>query len=118
MPDHPMTEMKTAQMILIFGARSLLKEQNLLQQIEDSYPQAHTFGCSTAGEIYGAQVFDDSIVTTAIKFDHTQINDVQIHLNQVDNSYQAGEYLANALPLVYSNKVWRYGSSSYDFIGG
>jgi hypothetical protein len=97
-PEHPKAEMKTAQLILMFGARSLLKEQSLLQQIKDVYPQAHILGCSTAGEIYGAQVFDDSIVTTAIKFDHTQIRKVQLYLNQVDNSYQAGEYLANALP--------------------
>jgi hypothetical protein len=98
MPEHPKTVMKSAQLILIFGARSLLKEQNLLQRIKDSYPQAHSFGYSTAGEIYGGQVLDDSIVTTAIMFEHTQIRDVQLHLNLVDNSDQAGEYLAKALP--------------------
>jgi hypothetical protein len=99
MPERPITDMKTAQLILIFGARSLLREQNLLQQIKDLYPQAHTFGCSTAGEICGAQVFVDSVVTTAISFKYTQIKDVRLHLNQVDNSYQAGEHLAKALPL-------------------
>ena len=52
MPEHPKTDMKTAQWILIFGARSLLKEQNLIQQIKDSYLQAHTFGCSTAGKVH------------------------------------------------------------------
>ena len=84
MPEHPKTDMKSAQLILIFGARSLLKEQNLLQRIKNSYLQAHTFGYSTAGEIYGAQVLDDSIVTTAIMFEHTQIRDVQLHLNLGD----------------------------------
>lgn len=98
MPEHPKTVMKSAQLILIFGARSLLKEQNLLQRIKDSYPQAHSFGYSTAGEIYGGHVLDDSIVTTAIMFEHTQIRDVQLHLNLVDNSDQAGDYLAKALP--------------------
>ena len=99
MPEYPNADMKDAQLILMFGARSLLKAQNLLQQIKDSYPQAHTFGCSTAGEICGAQVFDDSIVTTAINFEYTQIKDVQVQLNQMESSYEAGKYLAKALPL-------------------
>ena len=42
---------------------------------------------------------DDSIVATAIKFEHTQIKDVKVNLNQVESSYQAGEFLAKALPL-------------------
>lgn len=98
-PEYPKTDMKTAQLVLIFGARPLLREQNLLKQIKDIFPQAHTLGCSTAGEICGAQVFDDSIVTTAISFEHTQIKDVQLYLDQVNSSYQAGEHLAKALPL-------------------
>jgi len=49
----------------MFGARLLWKKQSLLQQIKDVYLQVNTFGCSTAGEIYGTQVFNDSIVATA-----------------------------------------------------
>jgi hypothetical protein len=52
-----------------------------------------------AGEICGTQVTDDSIVETAIKFEHTHIKDVKVNLNQVESSYQAGEFLAKALPL-------------------
>ena len=98
MPHHPRSDMETAQLILIFGAKSLLREQNLFQQIRELYPQAHTFGCSTAGEICGAQVFDESIVITAIRFEYTQIKDVQVQLKEVESSCQAGEYLAKALP--------------------
>ena len=99
-PEHLKTDtMKAAQLVLIFGAKSLLREQNIFQQIKDSYPQAHTFGCSTAGEILGAQVFDDSIVTTAVYFEHSQIKDVQVELNCVESSFHAGKYLAKALPL-------------------
>jgi hypothetical protein len=98
MPEYPKADMKTAQLVLIFGAKSLMKERSLFQEIKESYPQAHTFGCSTAGEICGTRVFDDTIVTTAISFEHTQIKDVQVELNQVQSSFQAGEYLAKALP--------------------
>jgi hypothetical protein len=98
-PEHPQADMHNAQLVLIFGATSLMKEHSLFQQIKDCYPQAHTFGCSTAGEIYGTRVFDDTIITTAISFEHTQIKDSQVELSQVQNSFQAGEYLAKTLPL-------------------
>jgi hypothetical protein len=97
-PELIKSEIKDAQLILIFGATSLLREQIQLQQIKETYPHAHAFGCSTAGEICGTQVTDDSIVVTAIKFEHTQIRDVKVNLNQLENSYQAGEFLAKALP--------------------
>lgn len=100
MPEHSMTNMKSAQLVLLFGAGLLLKEKSLLQDIKDSYPQAHTFGCSTSGEIYGTQVLDDSVVLTAVRFEHTQIKNAKVQLNQVENSYQAGEYLAKTLPLM------------------
>jgi len=74
------TDMKAAQLVLIFCAKSLSREQKILQQFKTLYPQTHTLGCSTAGEISGTQVFDDSIVTTAIRFEHTQVKDVQIQL--------------------------------------
>ena len=97
-PEQPTTDMKTAQMVLIFGGKSLMKEKNLFQYVKDLYPQAHTFGCSTAGEICGIRVYDDTLVTTAIHFEYSQIKPVQVEMNQAEKSYQAGEFLANALP--------------------
>ena len=84
---------------MIFGATPLLREQIQLQQIKDTYPHAHRrLAVRLAGEICGTQVTDDSIVVAAIKFEHTQIKDVKVNLNQVESSYQAGEFLAKALP--------------------
>ena len=97
-PEQPTADMKTAQMVLIFGGKSLMKEKNLFQYVKDLYPQAHTFGCSTAGEICGIRVYDDTLVTTAIHFEYSQIKPVQVEMNQAEKSYQAGEFLANALP--------------------
>jgi hypothetical protein len=99
MPDLTKTDIGDVQLLLMFGATQLLREQIQLQQIKNTYPHALIFGCSTAGEICGTQVTDDSIVLTAIKFEHTQLKDVCVNLDQVENSLQAGEFLARALPL-------------------
>jgi len=86
-----------AKLVLIFAQRQLLEETGIYQEIRQAYPQAHLFGCSTAGEIYGTQVLDESIVVTAVEFEHSKIEGLQINLNSVANSQQAGEVLARSL---------------------
>jgi hypothetical protein len=98
MPEPLGTLAESVQLILAFGATSMLKERRLLEQVKKVYPQAHILGCSTAGEICGIQVSDASLVITAVSFEHTQFRGAQVKLNQVANSFQAGEWLAQAIP--------------------
>jgi hypothetical protein len=87
-----------AQLVLVFGATAALKDSVLMAPIKKSYPSAHVFGCSTAGEICGSQVTDDTIIATAVQFEHTQLKGARIHLNEAADSFCAGEHLAQALP--------------------
>jgi hypothetical protein len=59
---------RDAQLALIFGETSLMKDPEPLRKLRAIYPSAVFFGCSTAGEISGVQVLDDSIVATAVSF--------------------------------------------------
>src|SRR5205085_5419450 len=86
-----------AQLVLLFGCPSLLKQQYLLQEIQQAYPNAHLLGCSTAGEISGTQVLDESLVATAIQFEHTSLHGVRIKLKKGMSDFQAGELLAQEL---------------------
>ena len=85
------------QLVLIFGATSVLKDQKVFQEIRGQYPSAHMLGCSTAGEIAGTQVFDDSLVTTAIAFESTRIEGARIALSEAETAFHAGERLAMSL---------------------
>ena len=55
-----------AQLVLLFGDTALLKEEKYFKQVKDFYPKATIISCSTAGEIIGTKVLDDSLVSTAI----------------------------------------------------
>jgi hypothetical protein len=83
--------------VLVFGSTAVLEEAYLLDTIRRSFPNAQLLGCSTAGEIYGTQVTDDSLVITAIHFQHTQLMGARININQVGSSFQAGVRLAQSL---------------------
>ena len=52
---------EAAQLILLFGSTTLLKQQKYLAEIKRAYPKSHLLGCSTSGEICGTQVLDDSL---------------------------------------------------------
>lgn len=88
---------QSAQLLLVFGAPDALRDQEVFQTLGASYPNAHIFGCSTAGEICGTQVCDDSIVATAIMFESTRVEGTRIALRDAENSYEAGKRLATAL---------------------
>lgn len=48
--------------------------------------------------MYGAQVLEDSLVATAIHFEHTRVRSAQVRLDEPSDSRKAGERLARALP--------------------
>lgn len=87
----------SAQLVFLFGSREILKSGAQTELIRKAFPNAHILGCSTAGEICGTQVSDDSLVTTALRFDHTQVRGARVRIGEVRDSYQAGERLAQAL---------------------
>jgi hypothetical protein len=88
----------SAQLVLIFGSKYHLKGTRVFNEIRSFFPNAHLFGCSTAGEIYGTQVSDESVVVTAIRFDSTQIKTSSIKVSQTENSFCLGKKLAESLP--------------------
>ena len=88
----------SSQLVLVFGATAALQQTHLTAAIRNDYPAAHIFGCSTAGEICGTQVSDDSLVVTAVHFEHTQLRSVQVNLSRTPDSFQAGEWISKKLP--------------------
>lgn len=88
---------ESAQLVFMFGAVSVLENRQLTEEVKSLYPSAQIIGCSTAGEIIDTQVLDNSLVTTAIKFDDSFVKGVRIKMDQVQNSFEAGESLAKLI---------------------
>jgi hypothetical protein len=87
-----------AQLVLLFGSPACIKHAAWQQDIRNAYPYAHYLGCSTAGEICDTEVTDETLVATAIAFEHTQVHGTSLKLSAVSGSFQAGEQLAKSLP--------------------
>lgn len=89
-----------ARLVLVFGAAAALRQGAVLAELRDRYPAALLFGCSTAGEIRGDEVSDDSIVATAVCFERAHVLGASVALAEcAEDSFHAGERLAASLPL-------------------
>jgi len=87
-----------AQLVLVFGTTPLLENAALLSEIHEQNPGALLFGCSTAGEISGVEVTDNTLVVTSIHFNQTKVHAACVDLATAGGSGPAGEQLARALP--------------------
>ncbi len=54
-------------------------------------------GCSTAGEILGDEILDDSLVLSITQFENTDLQLFITSVQSMDDSYQAGEKIATSL---------------------
>jgi len=89
---------KTAQLVFLFGDSLLLKDPQYFQQVKSMYPTAHIISGSTAGEIIGTRVLDNSLVVTAVYFANTPLQFSSTKIQKPEDSLLAGETLAGALP--------------------
>ena len=94
---HAPGRMRVApQLVLVFGGETVLRSGPPLEDVRCAYPAARVFGCSTAGEICGTRVTDETLVATAVRFEHARVESALVPLG--DDSREAGVRLAAAVP--------------------
>ena len=91
------TDLKDAQLVLVFGSPMHIQNKSLFDDIRQSYPQAYILGGSSAGEICGIHVHENSLFVTAVFFEHNTL--AYTHKNiKSENSFSVGEDLVHSLP--------------------
>ena len=64
-------ESEGAHVAFVFGAGRLLRRVELMDELRARSPSALLFGCSTAGEILGDEVRDETLAVSFVTFAHT-----------------------------------------------
>ena len=93
--DNNLSE--TSQLVLVFGNKDLLKDQQHIDYLKLQYPVAQIIGCSTSGEICGDEVYDQNIVCTALWFEKSRVEIAEEYIKSMDDSFKVGEKLAEKL---------------------
>ncbi|MBI2395917.1 MAG: FIST C-terminal domain-containing protein [Deltaproteobacteria bacterium] len=83
-------------LVLVFFAPRYIDEPAALRAVAEAFPSSIVSGCSTAGEIVGDRVFDDSIVVSVVRFDSVTLSPARVAVGDAD-SFAAGRELARQL---------------------
>lgn len=86
-----------ADLVMVFGSTQALRGDGL-DKLRSMYPGAYICGCSTAGEIAGERVLDDSMVATAVQFEGSHIETAEVTISGPQDSYAAGLRLVAMIP--------------------
>lgn len=84
-------------LVLAFGNHAALARQTPLDELGVKFRNAQVVACSTEGEIEGTRVFEDAIVATAIRFEHTEVQVAEARMVVGRSNHEAGMQLAQLM---------------------
>jgi len=87
-----------SDLVLVFAATSLISDPDFMEKLVVSFPASHYSGCSTSGEICGAEVSDETACVVQIKFGSTTLLQKTLHIASATESYDAARSLVGEFP--------------------
>jgi hypothetical protein len=87
-----------AQVVFLFGSIEQVQESECFARVRHNYPEAHVFGCTTAGQIHDTRVLDGTIALTAVELEHSRVELTRASIESPADSARAGQRLVEALP--------------------
>lgn len=97
--SRPFPDLDSTQtLVLLFGGGNALADPAAVMELCEAFPTSKVIGCSSAGEIFGGRVFDDSLSVAVMRFDHARVATTCTPISdEPDASYQAGMRIAQEL---------------------
>lgn len=83
-------------LVLAFGGSNVATSSEALGALVRAFPRSHVLACSTAGEIHGARIHDNSITVAVARFERTRLASASAPIDSQD-SFGAGQSLGRKL---------------------
>lgn len=96
-PELPTALDSPQTLVLVFGASGGDQHPEPFRELRARFPQSHIVGCSTAGEIAGRLVHDETLTVAVAQFGQTRLATTTVAITSPDDCYQAGKQAAEAL---------------------
>lgn len=96
--SEPLPEWDSERTLVVaFGAPGFRDDPAPFRDLQAAYPSAHLLGCSTAGEIHGARLTDDSVVVAVARFRDADLRSAVAVREGAGGSFAAGRRIAESL---------------------
>lgn len=83
--------------LLVFGGVDLLASSGTFDLIREKFPNVPVIQVSTAGEIAGSHMLEESLVCTAVTMRQTKVQIVYEDTSRFNDSFECGENIAASL---------------------
>lgn len=87
----------TQTLVLAFGAPEFGSRPQAFEDLAAAFPKSVLVGCSTAGEVMGPQVHDQTVSVAVARFERTRLKLARAQATRADESFTAGTQLATQL---------------------
>src|ERR1700722_5256861 len=84
-------------LILAFASPHMIDNVTPLKELAKFYPKSKIIGCSSAGEISGPYIMDDSICVAVAQFENTPLRISLAEIQTVEDSFKSGEKIVKDL---------------------
>lgn len=84
-------------LILVFAAPGFINSPEPIYELAKHYPKSKMIGCSSAGEILGADIYDDSLSVAVVHLEKSTIKITKIEIQDINQSLTVGETIAKQL---------------------
>jgi hypothetical protein len=97
--DEPSADLDSeSTLVVVFGSPELDGVRAPLKHLVDRFSRSHIVGCSTAGEIFGNALTDNSLSVAVAQFERgTRVASAAASVQSQDESFAAGEAIARQL---------------------
>lgn len=89
--DSPQT------LVITFGSSASDENAQMIRELAETYPQSKLIGCSTAGEIFGPSLNDNSLSVAVAEFDSTKLALAMAPVAHARESFAAGVSIGHQL---------------------
>lgn len=89
--DSPQT------LVMVFASPEFLSDSKVFKELKAQYPNSKIVGCSTAGNVCGPLILDESLTVAITQFEKTRLKAIKQPIQSPDDSFQAGVEIVNKL---------------------
>nr|WP_298994723.1 FIST N-terminal domain-containing protein [uncultured Allomuricauda sp.] len=100
-------------LVLIFGDRSMLEDENIYDEVRQMYPNGNLVFGSTSGEILSTNVYENSITLTAIEFEKTTFEVVNKNVSDYASIQEMGESITEQFDKEHLQHVFVVSDGSF-----
>src|SRR5690349_17144646 len=76
-------------LVVVFAAPSFARDPSPIRDLAQALPRARLVGCSTAGEILGSRIYDESLSVGVVRFDRTRVKTAFVPVEGPCRSFEA-----------------------------